>query len=165
MSQTDPSQPTTVRFYQLGLSTLEMAVTAILSKAWDRGIKSLLLTPGEDAVRYWDAQLWRAPQEGFLPHGPASGNDPERQPILISSELTDQNGASLIILTAPRLVTTPEQFDMVVDFVDGQNPEARLASRSRYAHYRDLGCRLEYWAQEPDRRWSLKNKTPPTKPA
>jgi DNA polymerase III subunit chi len=159
MARTDTKKPTTVRFYQLGVSSLEAAVTGILTKAWAKGVKSTLLTPGPDPSRYWDALLWRSPAEAFLPHGLASNPDPQRQPVLIASDQDDQNGATLIVLVTPRMVTTPEQYDMVIDFVDGSSQEALLASRSRYKQYRDQGCQLEYWIQTPDRKWSLKNRS------
>jgi DNA polymerase III subunit chi len=162
MARTDTEKPTTVRFYQLGISaSLEGAITAILAKAWAKGVKSTLLTPGPEPTRYWDGLLWHTPAADFLPHGPASGPDPERQPILIASEQDDQNGATLIVLATPRMIEKPEQFDMVVDFVDGSSQDAKNESRSRYKQYRDLGCNLEYWVQGDDRKWSLKNQTPP----
>ena len=163
MARTDAKAPTTVRFYQLGVSTIEAAVTGILSKAWAKGVKTTLLTPGPEPTRYWDSLLWRLPVDSFLPHGPATGPDPERQPVLIASEQDDKNGATLIVLVTPHLLAKPEQYDMVIDFVDGSSPDALAASRSRYKKYMDLGCQMEYWIQDQDRRWSLKSKTPPPK--
>ncbi|MBF0454677.1 MAG: DNA polymerase III subunit chi [Magnetococcales bacterium] len=162
MARTDPNKPTTVRFYQLGLSSLEAAVTGILTKAWEKGMRATLLTPGPDPTRYWDSLLWRTPADNFLPHGPDNGPDPDRQPILIASSLNDQNGATLVVLATPQLIEEPANYDMVVDFVDGSSQEDLAASRKRYKQYRELGCHLEYWVQEPNRGWSLKNSTEAT---
>jgi DNA polymerase III subunit chi len=162
MTRTDPkTEATTVRFYQLGLSSLEAAVTGILSKAYQKGVKTTLLTPGPDPSRYWDSLLWRNPVDSFLPHGIGSGPDPEKQPILITEQPDDTNGATLIVLVTPRIVESPKQYDMVIDFVDGSSPKALADSRNRYKQYRDQGCKLEYWIQNPDKKWSLKNQTPP----
>ncbi|MBF0379424.1 MAG: DNA polymerase III subunit chi [Magnetococcales bacterium] len=159
MARDKKDSPTTVRFYQLGKSTLEVAITTILNKAWAKGIRSTLLTPGDEPSRYWDNQLWYSPTDAFLPHGTQSDPDPELQPLLIASKPTDQNGATLIVLSTPQLIEKPEQFDMVVDFVDGSSPNALNASRVRYKKYMDLGCNMEYWIQGEDNKWSLKDST------
>ncbi|MBF0444403.1 MAG: DNA polymerase III subunit chi [Magnetococcales bacterium] len=159
MARTDKNTPTTVRFYQLGISTLESAITTILNKAWGQGIRSTLLTPGPDPSRYWDNQLWYSPADSFLPHGTDTSPDPELQPLLIASQPTDKNGATLIVLSTPHLIPNPMQFDMVVDFVDGSNPDALTASRTRYKQYMELGCNMEYWIQGQDNKWSLKSKS------
>jgi DNA polymerase III subunit chi len=162
MARIDPKTPPTVRFYQLGISSLEAAITGILTKALAKNVKSTLLTPGEELTKYWDNLLWRSPPDSFLPHGPDSGPDPELQPLLIASQTADKNGATLLVMTTPHLLSNPEQFDMVIDFVDPSSSDALTASRSRYKKYMDLGCKLEYWIQSQDGRWSLKSKLPAT---
>ncbi|MBF0193186.1 MAG: DNA polymerase III subunit chi [Magnetococcales bacterium] len=159
MARTDKNSPTTVRFYQLGISTLESAITTILNKAHAQGIRSTLLTPGTDPSKYWDSQLWYSPPDSFLPHGIDTNPDPELQPLLIASKPTDKNNATLIVLSTPKLIEKPQQFDMVIDFVDGSNPEALNASRTRYKKYMEQGCNMEYWIQGKDNKWSLKNKS------
>ncbi len=157
MARTDPDKPTTVRFYQLGVSNLEAAIASIIAKAWAKGVKSTLLTPGPDQSRFWDGLLWQSPPGEFIPHGPADGADPKLQPILIATDEDDRNGASLIVLTTPRLVKEPQRFDLVIDFVDGTSQEALNASRSRYKHYMDMGLAMEYWIQDQTTgKWSLK---------
>lgn len=162
MARTTTETPTTVRFYQLGLSSLEAAVTGLLTKAWERGIKSTLLVPNEGAMRHWDGLLWRKPDESFLPHGPATGPDPDRQPILLATTPDDRNGATLLVLASPQPLEKPAAFDKVIEFVDGRNPTALTASRQRYRRYREQGCHLEYWIQESGRGWYLKHKTEAT---
>jgi DNA polymerase III subunit chi len=161
MARTDKNTPTTVRFYQLGISTLESAITTILNKAFAQGIKSTLLTPGPNPSKYWDNQLWHIPPDAFLPHGIDTNPDPELQPLLIASQPTDKNGATLIVLTTPHLVENPEKFDMLIDFVDGSSPNALTASRTRYKQYMEQGCKMEYWVQGKDNKWSLKSKSEP----
>lgn len=140
-------EPPKVRFYQLSSTSLEKALVDIVNKAWKKGTKLCLMAHDPNHAQWLDDLLWRQPNDVFLPHGLWNGLDPERQPILISPEPDQRNGATLILLATPKLLRNPEKFDLVIDFVNGKSPNDLAASRQRYRHYRDLGCTMEYWAQ------------------
>ena len=152
MARTHPERPK-VRFYQLAALSLEKALVGIVSKAWDRGLRLCLLAQNPPHAHWLDGFLWQCSNDLFLPHGLWDHPDPERQPILISLEPDDRNGATVIITTTHRQISDPEQFDMIIDFIQGQDPDALTASRTRYRHYRSLGCVMEYWTQSPQGGW------------
>ncbi|MEO5339113.1 MAG: DNA polymerase III subunit chi [Magnetococcus sp. MYC-9] len=146
-------EPCTVRFYQLARLPLEKALVGIADKAWQRGLRLCLLAGDAQQAQRLDDLLWIYANQQFLPHGLWNGPDPELQPLLISLEPDERNQATLLLLAAPRLVAEPRRFDLIIDFVPGQEPVAVAASRERYRHYRALGCRMEYWTQTPQGGW------------
>ncbi|MBF0428105.1 MAG: DNA polymerase III subunit chi [Magnetococcales bacterium] len=146
--------PTTVRFYQVAGSSPDIALTGILFKVVEQGSRACLLALDATHVKRLDEMLWRYPLDRFLPHGPWDGPDPQRQPVLITLQPDDCNGASVLVVAASRGVDKPEQFDMVVDFVDPREPVAN--ARDRYRRYQTLGCVMEYWIQSPEGRWTQK---------
>ncbi|WP_130471674.1 DNA polymerase III subunit chi [Candidatus Magnetaquicoccus inordinatus] len=153
MARTHHDAPV-VRFYQLANMPLQAALLTILSKAWQRGMRICLLAGDAQQAQYLDEMLWSMPPpQQFLAHGLWSGAEAARQPILISLEAEDLNQATLLIMAAPRIVENPARFDMVIDFVAGSDAQAVRASRERYRHYRQLGCRMEYWLQGEYGEW------------
>jgi DNA polymerase-3 subunit chi len=146
--------PTTVRFYQLASMPLETALVGIVGKAWERGILVNLLARDLRQAQRLDDLFWiHPPPHHFLPHGLWNAPDPELQPVLISLEPDERNGATLLVLAAPHLLVDPTRFDMIIDFLHGQDAEGLVAGRNRYRHYRALGCQMEYWTQGPQGGW------------
>lgn len=145
--------PTTVRFYQLASMPMETALVGIVGKAWERGMAVNLLARDAPQAQRLDDLFWIHSPNQFLPHGLWSGPDPELQPVLISLEPDERNGATLLVLAAPHLLQDPLRFDMIIDFLQGQDPEGLAAGRHRYRHYRRLGCQMEYWTQAPQGGW------------
>ncbi|MBF0401945.1 MAG: DNA polymerase III subunit chi [Magnetococcales bacterium] len=152
--------PPTVRFYQLATLSLEAALVGIVGKAWDRGLRLCLLAKDGEQAQRLDQLLWTTPLHPFLPHGLWNGADPVLQPILISLEPDTRNQATVLLLAAPCLVADPMSFDLLVDFVPGSAPAVLEASRARYRHYRNLGCNMEYWTQNPQGGWQQQERRP-----
>lgn len=153
--------PPRVRFYHLSVFSMEKALTGIVGKAWDRGLR-VSIVAGEAAHAQWvDDLLWREPVGGFVPHGQWNRADPARHPVLIGLEPDERNDATVLILAAPRLVPDPERFDLIIDFVSGHDATMLAASRRRYQHYRGFGCVMEYWTQTLQGGWQKKSDAKP----
>lgn len=148
--------PPTVRFYQLAALPLDRALVGVITKAWERRLAVCLLVHDDRHARWLDDLLWREPIEGFLPHGLWKSPDCARQPVLISLEPDERNGATVAVVATPKPLPDPAMFDLIIDFVHGQDAEAVNASRRRYLHYRDQGCTMEYWTQTERGRWQKK---------
>ncbi|MBF0424536.1 MAG: DNA polymerase III subunit chi [Magnetococcales bacterium] len=153
--------PPTVRFYQAvpGVDRFRLIAT-LAAKAIERGLRAVVVVADLEQARLLDAFLWRFPDDGFLPHGLADEPDPERQPLLIATAPGDSNAATVLIAAADRPIADPGRFDLIIDFaVTSADPDqaGNLASRQRYGHYRQLGCRMEYWVQKPAGGWEKRS--------
>lgn len=156
MARSREGEPPVVRFYQLGATPMEAAMARIIAKAWERGMRVCVVAADPHHAKHLDDFLWSHPSAGlFLPHGVAGAPQDALQPVLIATAPVEGNGATVAVMACERLLETPQRFDMVVEFVDGSQPDALRASRERFRRYRELGCAMEYWEQG-DGGWSRK---------
>ncbi|MBF0107988.1 MAG: DNA polymerase III subunit chi [Magnetococcales bacterium] len=161
MARKDPGA-TVVRFYQMPREGMERGLFNLLGKIYAQAIRSCLVAADATQAVRWDDLLWTGRIDSFLPHGSCVGDDASVHPILLCLEPSDINGATLLILVHGRFAEEFSRFDMVLDFVTDQTPAGLQSSRDRYRRYRDAGCRMEYWIQEPSSGWQCKFKSPET---
>ena len=140
---------TEVWFYHLEQTPLERALPELLEKTLARGWRALVRTGDLARLEPLDETLWTYRDESFLPHGRADGPEPERQPVLLTTELENPNGAHALFLIDDAEPGELESFARCVLMFDGRS-EAELASaRARWAAFRRAGLTLSYWKQEP----------------
>ncbi|ABK45171.1 DNA polymerase III, chi subunit [Magnetococcus marinus MC-1] len=144
--------PLRVRFYQLATDSRERALLKILNKVYGMGLRVCIVVEDRQQAQGLDEHLWRHPPDSFLPHATSVDPFPEAQPILISEQPVDPNGATVVVMLTPVPLENLDQFDTVVDFVP-DDPQAKRASRLRYKHYKDAQCQMEYWIQTPKGQW------------
>ncbi|MGN7613815.1 DNA polymerase III subunit chi [Magnetococcales bacterium HHB-1] len=150
----DVVTPPVVRFYQLSKIPFEQALARLLIKAYEQGLQICVVTSDVAQTNYLDEFLWRFPENGFLPHGQCRGQDTVRQPVLLGERrINPVNGATLLAVASFDVVENFDQFKLILDFVPADNMEALQSSRRRFRFYKERGCTMEYWRQEPDGRW------------
>lgn len=152
MARQRSDQPPTVRFYQLGGLGREQALAKIAHKAYGQGLRLCVVAGEPQRARFLDDFLWKFPPELFLPHGLCGSGEEALQPVLVCGAAVDDNGATVALLDGGGMLEEPERFDLVVEFVDGNDPAGLRESRQRYRRYRESGCRMEYWVQG-ERGW------------
>ena len=86
---------TDVLFYHLTDSKLEEALPSLLEKSVERGWKVVVQTRAEARRDFLDAHLWTFRDDSFLPHGTDAGEMAEAQPVLITAEDGNANGATV----------------------------------------------------------------------
>nr|CRH06616.1 putative DNA polymerase III, chi subunit [Candidatus Magnetococcus massalia] len=145
--------PLKVRFYQLATDTRERALLKIVHKVYGLKMRCCLVAESAEQAKWVDDHLWRYPPDSFLPHGMAHEEMATEQPILISDQPQDSNGATVVVMLGSQPLEKLEQFDMLVDFVPSDD-ESRRGSRLRYKHYLDAGCTMEYWIQDAKGGWA-----------
>ena len=98
-------------FYQLTSRDRIATLRSILTNSRERGWRVAVKCCNEREAELVDAALWKAPDDGFLPHG-REGNEWEAdQPILIVTGASAANQPSAMVLL--------ECFDMPSESVTG----------------------------------------------
>ncbi|MBF0423078.1 MAG: DNA polymerase III subunit chi [Magnetococcales bacterium] len=152
------SDPPLVRFYQWNQGPLERILFGLLSRVYDRNLKACVVVADMEHARRLDTMLWTMESDSFLPHGACRGADSPRHPIILCTEPSDVNGASVLILAHGRFEDRFADFDQTLDFVVDHTPEGLQTSRGRYRRYRDAGGRMEFWVHTREDGWRLKAK-------
>lgn len=147
---------TEIRFYHLQRTTLESALPPMLQKTLERGRRALVMAGSPERIEALDAHLWTFDDRGFLPHGSARDGHAGRQPVWLTTEDENPNGARVLFLADGAVSARVAEFDLCVELFDGNDPAAVEAARARWSEYRAAGHELAYWQQSADGKWERK---------
>ncbi|MCB1371598.1 MAG: DNA polymerase III subunit chi [Rhodovulum sp.] len=146
-----------VLFYHLTATPLDRTLPDLLEKSLARGWRVLLRCGTQDGLAALDRALWSYRDDSFLPHGPATTADPERQPVLLTLGAENANAAEVLMLVEGATATVAEMsgFLRVCLLFDGGDAAAVEAARALWREVTVAGLAAVYWAQE-DARWVRK---------
>lgn len=148
---------TEIRFYHLTATTLDRALPRILEKALAGGQRAVVVTGSRERAKALDGQLWTYEEKSFLPHGLATEAGADEfaadQPIWLTTQVENPNGAGLLVLVDGQTVDAPEDWKLVCEVFDGNDEEALAAARARWKALKDGGHELAYWRQTETGGW------------
>lgn len=147
---------TDIGFYHLTNSPLERALPKLLEKVLASGARAVVMAGSAERVGALNAVLWTYDPASFLPHGCAADGDAADQPIWLTSEDENPNGAKILLLTDGATSENLPTFDRCLELFDGRDEPAVAAARQRWAGYRDAGHDLTYWQQTDRGGWEKK---------
>ena len=148
---------TEVSFYHLQLMPLEQALPKLLERTLERGTNALVLAESTERVAHLSDALWTYDAGSFLPHGSADDGAPERQPVFLTTEEENPNGAEFLFLVDGGQPSFLGTFQRVLDLFDGNNDAAVAAARERWKSARTAGFEVTYWKQSEAGRWEKAN--------
>jgi len=145
-------EPCEVWFYHLERSTLDQVLPELLEKTLARGWRALVCGEDPEFLAKLDEKLWTYRDEAFLPHGLASEPLPERQPVLLSADGANLNGAQALF------VVDGEPGDLAgfarcILIFDGQSEAAVAQARGVWTRAKAAGHPVTYWRQGESRGW------------
>ena len=115
----------------------------LLRKVHAAGKRAVVLLPAESVPQINQA-LWAHDEADFLPH--ATHTDPDwmqsRSPLLLTPQLVDVAGRTVLINLLPQLPEGLDRFERVLELVTLQD-EHRQAARQRWKHYTQAGYSIE----------------------
>ena len=147
---------TEIGFYHLQKWPLERALPRLLTQIYERGLKAVVLVGSEDRMEALNALLWTFSTDSFLPHGSARDGNAPRQPIYLTTEEDNPNGATVLVLTDGMDAGSIGGFERCFDMFDGNDPEAVAAARARWKQRKEAGYTLTYWQQTDAGKWEKK---------
>lgn len=147
-----------VDFYHLQKQTLEDVLPKLLEKAYSSGSKIKVKVGTEARVDFLNSLLWTYNDESFLPHGSKKDGAAELQPIWLSADDDNPNGASMLFLTDEAMLSESdtEIYTRIFNIFDGNNYEALQNARDLWKNLRSSGAELHYWQQDNDGHWAEK---------
>ena len=137
-----------VDFYHLASSPLERVLPRICERLIGEGQKLLVVAEDETLLRRLDEQLWTYASDSFLPHGRTL---PDKQPILLSTEVEPLNGAANVALADGMWRDEALAFARTFYFFDNAHLDtARGAWRGLKA---GTDAEPRYWKQDENGKW------------
>ena len=143
-----------VGFYHLRTMTLDRALPRLLERACADGQRVVVIAGSAERVDHLDTLLWTYDEASFLPHGTARDGNGARQPIWLTTEGDNPNGAGIAMLVDGARADLA-RYTRCCDIFDGNDEAAVAAARRRWREAKDAGHALTYW-QQTERGWEKK---------
>jgi DNA polymerase-3 subunit chi len=148
---------TEVRFYHLERRKLEDALPPLLEEAQAAGLRVVVQAPSSEMIETLDEKLWTYADDSFLPHGLARDGEPEAQPVLLTVNGENLNGAAWRVVVGgagplPPPGETAALARLILIF-DGADAEARAEARLRWAEAKAAGHAPTYWREDDSGGW------------
>lgn len=147
---------TDIRFYHMTRKTLERALPELLAKALERYPRIVVKAADGEQAAALDALLWTYDPGSFMPHSAAVDEFSAEQPVFITAEDMNPNGANMIVLTGGAAAEDVAAFELCCELFDGNDEEAVKSARGHWAAYKEAGHELTYFQQDEDGRWVKK---------
>ena len=144
---------TEVRFYHLTRTPLEAALPAMLERTLARDARAVVVAPSEERVEFLADHLWRYREKGFLPHGSKRDGYAEDQPIWLTVEDENPNGASYLFLLEGALSDKIERYQLVAFLFGEADENVVTRAREQWKGLKDAGLWLTYWQQDARGAW------------
>ena len=143
-----------VRFHHLERRRVDEALPRLLERALEEGRRVLVRASSEEAVAALNDRLWTYDDASFLPHGAAGDGDPMTQPIFLTSEVENPNGATMLVrLSGDEAAHGDEAFDLVLLLFDGRDESSLAHARAEWRRLKDAGHTISYWREGDEGGW------------
>jgi DNA polymerase-3 subunit chi len=145
---------TEILFYQLKGQRLEDVLPALLQKSLERGWRVVVQGSSDERIEALDAHLWTWRDDAFLPHGTWRDAEAAEQPVLLTVNEHNPNGATVrFLVEGADMPSDLSAYQRLVLLFDGDDPEALEAARARWSKVKVEGFAVTYWRPDENGRW------------
>jgi len=145
---------TEILFYHLKGQTPEQVLPGLLQKSLERGWRVVVQASSDERVEALDAHLWTWRDDSFLPHGTWRDAEAAAQPIVLTVNEENPNGAKVrFLIDGASLSGGGAGYERIVVLFDGDDPEAVEMARTRFSAAKAAGAEATYWRADEQGRW------------
>ena len=147
---------TEVLFYHLEHQPLERVLPSLVERTLARGWRAVVQAGSEERVEALDTLLWTYAEESFLPHGTKRDGNADQQPVYLTTDDANPNGATVRFLVDGADMAELAGYQRVVFLFDGRDQAAVAQAREQWKAVKAAGHEATYWQQSPEGRWEKK---------
>jgi len=148
---------TEILFYHLQRQPVEKVLPQLLEKSLERGWRVVVQASSEERVDALDAHLWTSRDDNFLAHGTYRESEAAMQPVLLTVNDDNPNGANVrFLIDGAPVPQDAAAYQRVVLLFDGEDDEAVAAARARWSEAKASGFEATYWQADENGRWQRK---------
>lgn len=143
-------------FYHLERRSLDDVLPGLVVRTLERGWRALVRVDSAERAQAIDALLWTFDEESFLPHAIQGDGAPEGQPVLITVEGGNANGANVLFLVGAAAEDWPQLagvFERIVLLFDGRDPESLSNARENWKAAKSANLAVTYWKESASGKW------------
>jgi DNA polymerase III subunit chi len=145
-------------FYHLERKSLDDVLPGLLERTRERGWRAVVQVGSAERMAALDTHLWTYSEQSFLAHGTAAEGHSSRQPIFLTTEQENPNGAHVLFLVGgamPADWSSPLLAGLarIVLLFDGRDPETLDAARAAWRNAKEASHDATYWKESPNGKW------------
>jgi DNA polymerase-3 subunit chi len=145
---------TEILFYHLKGQAPEQVLPTLLLKSLERGWRVVVQASSEERIEALDAHLWTWRDDSFLPHGTWRDAEVARQPIVLTINESNPNGAVVrFLVEGATMPVDASAYQRVVLLFDGEDPDAVESARVRWSEAKSAGFEVTYWQADERGNW------------
>jgi DNA polymerase-3 subunit chi len=147
---------TEILFYHLQRQPVERVLPQLLEKSIERGWR-VVVQGSDERIDALDAHLWTFREDSFLAHGTWRESDAALQPVLLTVNDDNPNGATVrFLIDGAPVPADAASYQRIVLLFDGEDEEAVAAARTRWSEAKAQGFEATYWQADENGRWEKK---------
>ena len=145
---------TEILFYQLKGQPLEQVLPPLIQKSLERGWRVAVQASSDERIEALDAHLWTWRDDAFVPHGTWRDAEAAQQPVLLTVDEANPNGAAVrFLVEGASMPNDVAAYQRLVVLFDGEDPEALEEARARWSAAKKEGFEVTYWLTDKNGRW------------
>ncbi len=148
---------TEVLFYHLQRQPIEKVLPQLLERSLERGWRVVVQAASDERVEALDAHLWTYRDDAFLAHGTWRESEAAQQPVLLTVQDDNPNGATVrFLIDGAPVPQDAAKYQRIVLLFDGEDDDAVAAARARWTEMKAQGFDATYWQADEQGRWQKK---------
>jgi DNA polymerase-3 subunit chi len=149
-------------FYHLERRSLEDVLPGLVEKSLERGWRAVIRTDSAERSDALDNLLWTYDEQSFLAHAQSGDGEAGRQPVLITMEEENPNGASILFCVGGASPSDWAGTDLsalarIVLLFDGRDETALESARVAWKSAKASGHDVTYWKEQPSGKFEKQN--------
>ena len=145
---------TEILFYQLKGQALEQVLPPLIQKSLERGWRVAVQASSDERIEALDAHLWTWRDDAFVPHGTWRDAEAAEQPVLLTVDEANPNGAAVrFLVDGAGMPGDAVAYQRLVVLFDGDDLEALEEARARWSKAKEEGFEVTYWLTDKNGRW------------
>ena len=140
-------------FYHLERRSLDDVLPGLIEKTLERGWRAVIRAESSERADAIDNLLWTYNDQTFLPHAQSGDGNPKRQPVLITVEDENPNGANVLFCVGgamPASWGAVHALTRIVLMFDGRDEAALAKARAAWKDAKAAGHDVTYWKESPN---------------
>lgn len=142
-----------LRIYQLQTLNAEQALLPMLEKVLQRQQRAVIRVDTTERGETLSAYLWQAKPGNFIPHGTTKDGHASRQPIWITAEEENPNGADILFLIDGSKSQDYDQYSTCVALFQNTNLMARTQAVEMIENFRKRNYGITVFLQNEQNGW------------
>ena len=127
--------------------------TVHVERTLERGWRAVVQAGGAERLEAIDTLLWTWKEESFLAHGTSRDGNAEHQPVYLTVDETNPNGAAVRFLVDGASLERFDGYLRVVILFDGHDGTAIATARRQWTYVKAAGLSATYWQETSSGRW------------